>query len=713
MIRHTLRGLVCALPLLALPPSARADAPSAAAPALMPWPAHAEFSDGMIDPSAGFRVSWDNPPSALLEHAATRFLLRADRLISAIPRHTPGTAAPVSLRIICGNDPDMLTIDAKEAYRLRVRPDGIKLTADGPEGVIHGLATLLQLIRPAPSGGAALTLADIRDKPRFVWRGLMIDTSRHFVSVDTLRRQIDAMELVKLNVLHLHLSDGTGFRMESTQMPDITRKSTHGQYYTKAQLSDLVARAADRGIRVVPEIDVPGHTLALLLARPDLAAHTPVDPEPKNKNNPALDPTLPATLSFISTLFTETTELFPDRYFHAGGDEVVSGEWTGNPRIRAFMTARGYATPQILQAQFTAEVEKILAAANRTMIGWDEVSEAPIPASVVIQVWRSSKFIASATDAGHPVVVSAGYYLDLLRPASEHYLTDPEDPAAEGLTRAQTAKRLARGADPVLIAALQNDPAPPPLSRKQRKLILGGEAPLWTELVTDEMLDARLWPRSAAIAERFWSSADLRDVNDMYRRLEPVAAELEITGLHARANTIRMAERLAPGDAGPLQTLAGATMPLRNYMMNRYTGLKNIPPDQIAGIASPDPMPAIRFNAMAARYAAGDRSLAASLRAQLLIWKNNELSFASSGPHLKGARAASHTLSVLAGLGLTALDHPGSPPDPAALQILDDAAARLVQADDMTAVFGMTDFPPGGLLMAAVPGIRSLITPGN
>lgn len=695
-------------PVVAATPGASVASQSAALPALMPAPSSAQFPAGALPASGGFSVTWDSAPTPMLDRAAARFNARTAILAGGARAGASSAAIPV--RVHVGEDPNVLTVQAKEGYALSVGANGVMLNADGPTGVLRGFATLAQLIRVGASG-PELAFATISDAPRFPWRGMMIDTSRHFMSVETVKRQIDAMELVKLNVLHFHLSDGTGFRVESKVLPSLTSKGSHGEYYTQAQLRDLVAYAADRGVRVVPEFDVPGHALAILLARPDLAAQHPVDPNPKNKNNAALDPTIPGTLELIKKLYAEMGAIFPDQYFHAGGDEVSPKQWTTNPKIVAYMHAHGFATPQALQAAFTADVEKILASQGKIMVGWDEVSEAPIPKNVVVEAWRSSKFISSATAEGHPVIVAVGYYLDLLQSAGQHYLVDPYDPSSVGVTREQANKMLAKGGDPVLINAFLNDPAPPPLNDAQKKLVLGGETPLWAELVTDETLDARFWPRSAAIAERFWSAASVRDVDDMYRRLAMVDTELTALGLQSEVDTRRMMARLAPEDPDAVQTLVSAIVPIRNYRLNRYSGAHGDHLDEIAEIASPDPIASIRFNALAARYAAGDHSVAPELRAQLQAWKDNDAAYTkvATSRGLVEAVPVSHDVASLATLGLNALDGNAGVSDAAARAVLDNNLAQLALSTDITAAFGAANTPVAGVMIAFAPGVKALL----
>ncbi|GLQ66624.1 beta-N-acetylhexosaminidase [Gluconobacter kondonii] len=705
---------VTALSSLAIPASAAESSKAVlSAPALMPVPKMVHLPEGALPLQNGLTIAWESDPSPLLKRAAVRFRSRLDMLSGRIqpvmPSATWPGGVPLTMHVRFRPDPDFLTVTAKEGYTLAVDASGITLEADGPEGVLRGMSTLLQLVQNGQNG-AQLNFAQITDSPRFPWRGIMIDTSRHFMTIETLCRQIDAMELLKLNVLHLHLSDGTGFRVESRVLPELTAKGSHRQYYTQAQMRDLVDYARDRGIRIVPEFDVPGHALAYLLARPELAAQSPVNPVAKNLNTAAFDPTLPETLHLIRQLYAEMGRLFPDRYFHSGGDEVNPKEWMTNPKIVAYMKAHHFDTPQALQASFTAQVEKILSSQGKIMVGWDEVSEAPIPKTVVVEPWRSSKFIASATAEGHPVVVSVGYYLDLLQPASQHYLVDPYDPAVVGVNRAEAKIMIEKGMDPVLVNAFLIDPPPAPLNDVQKQLVLGGEAPLWAEVVTDEMLDARFWPRSAAIAERFWSDAAVRDVPDMYRRLGVVASELELTGLKARSQADRMAERLSPADASPVEILAEATMPLRNYAMNRYVEHHGGTLDGMGEIASPDPLTAIRFNELAERYAKGDHAEAAQLKAQLQRWIDNDQAFAGIAVSrgLTSALPVAHDVAILARMGLAALDKPKHKASAESMTVLTNWIGTLANADNLVKAASGSVQTPAGLLIAIVPGIQAL-----
>lgn len=711
--RRALMGAACTIALLA-------SGVALATPTMMPLPRVASFDGGMLPLGGGVRVSWDQGrPTPLLERAASRFATRLSML--SAPR---AGVAPVLVHISVEEDPAYLSVREKEHYTLQVDANGVVLKADGPAGVLHGLATVLQLVEKTPQGDALAT-GSIDDTPRFSWRGIMLDVSRHFLSVETVERQIDAMELTKLNVLHWHLSDGTGFRVESRLYPKLQAVGGHHQYYTQAQIRAIVRYASDRGVRIVPEFDVPGHTLSLLQAYPSLAAQQPVPltqawlktcqtkfgdggsttscGKGVNLNNSAMDPTRPDVVHFVAGLFGEMGGLFPDRYFHSGGDEVVSKQWTTNPQIAAYMKAHGYADAPAMQAAFTAAIQKVLASKGKIMMGWDEVSEAPIPADVVVEAWRGSKWIASATKAGHPVVVSSGYYLDLLRPSREHYAVDPTDVQGEGSHGDAGGKDDPFAADPTL----------PPLTPEQEKLVLGGEAPLWSEVVTDEMTDARLWPRSAAIAERYWSSRDVRDIDDMERRLPGVYAELEALGLEASQNRARMIARLTPANITPLTVFTDVTVPVMNYALNKLNGPNS---DKMlsapVAIAEPDSFIGIRFNALAARYGAGDHASEADLRSMLTMWQANDAAYATiaTTPDLQLARPVSQRLAALATTGLEALEagrHSRAWREKAQAQLAEQDAAFASCATHASSL--KEPLPPSGLLISIVPGLHALV----
>jgi hexosaminidase len=309
-----------------------AKAHAAVAP-LMPQPGSLDYGDGWLHGKAGFSVEWLGYHNSMLDRAVLRFQ-------NDLARRTNvdfGDPGAVQLRINCrGED------DARERYSLTVKDDVVLLTADGPVGVLRGLATLRQAITNVP-GGFAIPAMVIDDAPRFLWRGLMIDVARHFYSLPTLKRQIDAMELVKLNVLHLHLSDNEGFRVESRLYPKLHEGSSP-EFYSQIEIRELVSYAADRGVRIVPEFDVPGHSLGMLRAYPEFASGDLEGRDYFSAMGSALNPAKPETFAFLDRLFGEMAALFPDQYFHIGGDEISGADWKANPQVQDFMKANGLKT---------------------------------------------------------------------------------------------------------------------------------------------------------------------------------------------------------------------------------------------------------------------------------------------------------------------------------------------------------------------------------
>ena len=317
----------------------------------------------------------------------------------------------------------------------------------------------------------------IEDRPRFPWRGLMLDVSRHWMPVEVVERNLDAMAAVKLNVFHWHLSDDQGFRAESRRFPRLQQLGSDGNFYTQADIRHVVAYARDRGIRVVPEFDMPGHTNSWLVGYPELASA----PGPYSIGRTwgvydgAMDPTREETYEFLDAFLGEMTQLFPDPYFHIGGDEVNGKQWSQSASIQAFAKEHNLEGTRGLQVYFNQRIQKLLQKYGKIMVGWDEVLHPDLPADTVVQSWRGQASLAEAASKGYRGILSAGYYLDHLRPASYHYGIDPLADAAQKLTPEEASR------------------------------ILGGEACMWAEYADAETVDSRIWPRAAVIAERLWS----------------------------------------------------------------------------------------------------------------------------------------------------------------------------------------------------------------
>jgi hexosaminidase len=532
---------------------------------LMPQPASLSSSAGSYTLPEDFHAQVTGFDNARLDTAIARALHQM-RYISGVPMTTEkivptprrGAAptpqpapepisAPQLTVTVHGAGEEVQSIDEVESYSLTVTSAGVKIDAPTVVGAMRGLATLVQLVQPSGSS-YVLPLVSIQDSPRFAWRGLMIDCGRHFEPMDALKRSIDAMAAVKLNVFHWHLTEDQGFRMQSKIYPKLTELGSDGLFYTQDDAREIVSYARARGIRVVPEFEMPGHSTAWQVAYPELASGKPpagirrefgVSPY-------ALDPTREETYQFLSRFLAEMATIFPDPYFHIGGDETPAPDWKTNPRILAFMKAHNLKDSAALQAYFNTRVLKILTGLHKHMLGWDEILNPALPRDVVIQSWRGEKSLAEGAQQGFQGLLSAGYYLDGQLPAGKHYLVDPL---------------------PVTSA----------LTPEQRKLILGGETPMWGEQINERSIDSRIWPRTAAIAERFWSPQTVTDVDDMYRRLAVVSLQLEGLGLHhVDQEAASLRELAGTEDIGQLSIFATAFEPVsfgERYQQQRTSQL--------------------------------------------------------------------------------------------------------------------------------------------
>jgi hexosaminidase len=494
-----------------------------------------------------------------------------------------------------------------ERYSLEAADGRIRISADYPLGALRGIETLLQAVQqntnlqaaqstPAASAspsapGFSIANLQIQDAPRFPWRGLSLDVSRHFIPVDDVKRTIDGLAAVKLNVLHWHLSDDQGFRVESKKYPRLQKYGSNGEYYTQVEIREVVEYARDRGVRIVPEFDMPGHSTSWMPAYPVLAARTgsfEIAPS-YGVLSDLMDPTKESTYRFLNNFVGEMAKLFPDQYFHIGGDEVNPTQWNENPRIQRFMRKHHLADAKALQVYFNQRLLKIVTHHGKRMEGWDEVLQPDLPKSVIIQSWRGQESLWQAAREGYQGILSAGYYLDLMRPASYHYAIDP-------LVLPQERK-----------AALQKQgkPIPAELTPEEQKNVLGGEAAMWEEIADAENLDAKLWPRLAVIAERFWSPQSVSDVNSMYARLGPTNRWLEWLGLKQRSNLELMRQRLA-GDMPyqPLDAFVSILEPVPGYQRHAGKNQTNTPLNRLVDSIPPESNAAREFRNAVDQYLA-------------------------------------------------------------------------------------------------------------
>jgi hexosaminidase len=513
---------------------------------------------------------------------------------------------------------------------------GRSFQAPNPLGILHGLQTFLQLVQTG-ANGFFVSVVTIKDQPRFAWRGLLIDVGRHYIPVHLLKRNIDGMAAVKMNVLHLHLSDNEGFRVESKKFPKLYEMGSDSLYYTQDEIRDLVTYARDRGIRIMPKFDMPAHSRSWFVGYPELAS-TPgsYKIEPGGVDT-VIDPTRETTYKFLDKFIGEMAKLFPDAYFHIGGEEVNGKSWDENPKIQEFIHSHSMKNNQDLQAYFNQRLLKILGNHHKIMVGWDEILRPDLPKSIVIQSWRGQESLAEAAQRGYSGLLSFGYYLDLMWPASRHYAVDPMSGAAANLVP------------------------------EQKSRILGGEACMWGEWISPENLDSREWPRSAAIAERLWSLQERQDANSMYTRLVEISSWLEWLGLTHRSHEISMLRRMAGSDdIEALRTLADVLKPVKDYA--RISNIKGdwnfrAPLNRVVDAANPESDIARRLQELVQRYLQSkfrDRATEERIRELLSVWRDNdpklhpvlEKSFL-----LKEISPISANLSAISNSGLLALEY--------------------------------------------------------
>jgi hexosaminidase len=610
---------------------------------LMPMPANVQTGTGQLPITQSFSVTVTGSRDATLDAAVQRFVAQLSRQ-AGIPFRPKAGSTTLEIHADRGREA-VQKLGEDESYELTVTDSGAKLTAPTSLGVLRGWQTFLQLVQITPTGFATPAVT-IKDQPRFPWRGTMIDVSRHFIPIDVLKRNLDGMAAVKMNVLHWHLSDDQGFRAESRKFPRLTGMGSDGMFYTQDEIRDLIAYAHDRGIRVIPEFDIPGHSRSWFLGYPELSSGTGPYTLEGGGIDPIMDPTRESTYKFLEKFIAEMAKLFPDKYFHIGGDEVDGKQWDANPQIQAFIHAHGMKNNQDLQAYFNQRLQKILAKNHKTMVGWDEILHPDLPKTIVVHSWRGQKSLAAAAKQGYSGLLSYGYYLDLMWPASQHYAVDPMSGDAASLTP------------------------------EQQKSILGGESCQWAEWVTPENIDSHIWPRNAAIAERLWSPQNVTDVSSMYTRMNAVSLDLEWLGLTHRSARAEMLHRMAgTADISALRVLADVVEPVKDY--DRWDDAKgpidfHAPLTRMIDAVYPESDVARQFANLVQSYIQGgykDQAAEAQIRAQLTLWRVNDAKLQpvlGQSFLLQEDAPLSQNLSAVGAAGLQALDYLDkgqSPPD--------------------------------------------------
>ncbi|MHC9084146.1 beta-N-acetylhexosaminidase [Luteimonas sp. RIT-PG2_3] len=533
---------------------------------LIPAPASLQYGQGhvSIDATTPLRAHGEGAAVAAAQFADLLARTRGLhlQLETAADDAVPGPSAfrPSAPGIDLTLDP-ALSGDAAESYRLRIGPEGVDLRAGDAAGLFYGAVTLWQLLTAddAATSPARLPVLRIDDAPRFRWRGYMLDSARHFHSVDEIKGIIDALSLHKLNVFHWHLTDDQGWRVEIKRYPKLTEvggcripvgdagidaaTGTPRRYcgwYTQAQIRDVVAYAAQRHITVVPEIDVPGHATAAIAAYPELGvtgAQLPVSSERGIHSN--LFNVEEDTLVFLEHVFDEVVDLFPGRYIHVGGDEAVKDQWKASPRVQQRMRELGLADEAALQSWFIRRLDRFLTGKGRQLIGWDEILEGGLPPAATVMSWRGTEGGIEAARQGHDVVMSptTDLYLDYLQTSS------PNEPAGRPKTN-------------TLQTFYAFEPVPAALEPGQRGHILGLQANMWTgDTRTFAGVEHNTFPRLAAVAETGWTPAANKHFDDFIARLPAQLQRYRALGIgYAQTPFEVMLEEVPPDQVMPDST---------------------------------------------------------------------------------------------------------------------------------------------------------------
>jgi hexosaminidase len=511
---------------------------------VIPKPVSVEPGKGFFILKPGFVIAADGESSRVGGYLAAFFspALGTEPIVAAYNKKKKYTGA-----IILKIDKNKMKL-GDEGYELNVRPDNITVTAESQAGLFHGVQTLRQLLPPQIESREKVTGVEwkvpcvkITDYPRFQWRGLMLDTGRHFFPKDFVLKYIDLMSMYKLNRLHLHLTEDQGWRLEIKKYPELTKigawrgKSktadlfmnpsgkAHGGFYTQDDMREIIAYAAERFVTIVPEIEMPGHSQAALASVPGLSCrdqkfkvltHWGVNQEVYCAGNEKV-------FEFLQDVLTEVAELFPGGYIHIGGDEVPKDRWKECPKCQARIKAEGLKDESELQSYFVKRIERFINSKGKRLIGWDEILEGGLPPRATVMSWRGMDGGIAAAQSGHDVIMS---------PTSNCYLDYAQSPADEpGAIGGPDGPKLP------LCKVYSFEPAPDALTPDQAKHILGAQANLWTEYVEEtKHAEYMAYPRAEAIAELTWTPKELKNWDDFLSRVITDDARLDIIGVNYR-----------------------------------------------------------------------------------------------------------------------------------------------------------------------------------
>lgn len=720
---------------------------------LMPWPQQVSrpAAEGslVLDNAVSIKISGDK-----LEGAAARWRERIAQQTGWLlqPAQANPSNPTIDIHINKAVSP-LPRLGSDESYELSVTADGVKLTANTRFGAMRGMETLLQLIQNGPQN-SSIPFVAIKDVPRFPWRGVLLDSARHFVPVEDILRQLDGMSSAKFNVFHWHLTDDQGWRFASAKYPKLQQLASDGQFYTQAQMKEVVRYATKLGIRVVPEMDLPGHASAIAVAYPELmSAPGPYQMERHwGVLKPLLDPTNEAAYKFVDTLIGELTAIFPDAYLHIGGDEVDDSHWKASASIQSFMKQHHIADTHALQTYFNQRLEKILEKHHRQMMGWDEIYHPDLPKSILIQSWQGQDALGAVAANGYKGILSTGFYLDQPQSTAYHYRNEILPQGLNGIdqiTPADSAqswfftmprlkgspvegsftlvnnksgwrgfidfkgksRRAVRDIEwlndhqvtftvdtwmgetrpvvtvesdklsgyflvgnvryPATGQKLDNVPdgvQPVVPTPEQMENILGGEVALWAENVSSALIDIKLWPRAYAVAERLWSTEEVKDIDNMYQRLQAIDAWSTVSvGLRQHTAAVQQMTRLAgTPDIMPLQILAQAVEPAQYYTrqhlkfqagnyhhfepLNRFADALGAESSQVRSVDS-------WVDKLVAD--AEDNNSAEFLRHTFARWQSNTpdvLALIEGNYQLKALKPVAEGVDRLAGIGLRLTD---------------------------------------------------------
>jgi hexosaminidase len=553
--RHYAALLVACLALAACDSTRSGFSPDPPAQQIIPAPASLQLHDGAFEVADGVQVSVSSSHAAAVDVA--RYFLDLVARTRGLHLELASGATPERNRIRLAIAPSAAPSDA-EAYRLTVSSHGVDIVAADPRGLFYGAVSLWQLItaRPDPGGPARLPALEIDDRPRFAWRGLMLDSARHYQPVEFIKKLIDWMALHKLNVLHWHLTDDQGWRLEIRRYPLLTeigawrvpagavwprepdpatgRPRRYGGYYTQDEVRDVVRYAAARHVAIVPEIEMPGHAQAAIAAYPRLGTGgAPPDVSPDWGVHDYLFNIDEETFTFIENVLSEVIDLFPAEYIHVGGDEAVKNRWIASPRVQARMRELGIANETALQGWFVTRIERFLNGHGRRLIGWDEILEGGVPARATVMSWRGVEGAVAAAQAGHDVVMAPAptLYLDYLQSDSSH-----EPPGRPSFI--------------TLADVYAYEPVPAALAQQQAHHVLGAQLNAWTEhMRVPERIEHQAFPRIAALAEVTWSSSARRDWAGFLDRLPVQFARYRSLGIDYADTAFEPRARLTTGSA--------------------------------------------------------------------------------------------------------------------------------------------------------------------